>query len=107
MNAADFTQLSQFVRYARKRFDLPLLAGCFADGRPQPDIPSRAVGLSLVLGEVVRIPSFLQLQEETKVPQWQRWVGYPGTISMTPSAMSASGWIPRRCAGPGLGSIAN
>jgi hypothetical protein len=69
LNAADFTRLSQFVRYARKRFALPLLAGCFADGRPQPDIPYRAVGLSLVLGEVVRIPSLLQLQEETKVPQ--------------------------------------
>ena len=51
------------------------LAGCFADARPQPDIPSRAVRLSLVLGEVVHIPSLLQLQEETKVPQWQQWVG--------------------------------
>jgi hypothetical protein len=36
------------------------LAGCFADARPQPDIPSRAVRLSLVLGEVVHIPSLLQ-----------------------------------------------
>jgi hypothetical protein len=78
---SDFTQLSQFVAYAQKRFDLPLLAGCFADARPQPDIPSRAVGLSLVLGEVVHIPSLLQLQEETKLPQWQRWVGYHHPIS--------------------------
>ena len=81
MNNADFTQLSQFVTYAKKRFDLPLLAGCFADARPQPDIPSRSVGLSLVLGEVVHIPSLLQLQEETKLPQWQRWVGYQHPIS--------------------------
>ena len=66
---------------AQRRFDLPLRAGCFADTRPQPDIPSRAVGLSLVLGEGVHIPSFLQLQEETKLPQWQRWVGYPHPIS--------------------------
>jgi len=73
--------LSQFVHYAQKRFDLPLLAGCFADGRPQPEIPSRAVGLSLVLGEVVHMPSLLQLQQETKLPQWQRWVGYPHPIS--------------------------
>jgi len=78
---SDFTQLSQFVAYTQKRFDLPLLAGCFADARPQPDIPSRAVGLSLVLGEVVHIPSLLQLQEETKLPQWQRWVGYHHPIS--------------------------
>jgi hypothetical protein len=77
----DFTQLSQFVSYAQKRFDLSLLAGCFADARPQPGIPSRAVGLSLVLGEVVHIPSLLQLQEETKLPQWQRWVGYHHGIS--------------------------
>ncbi len=81
MNNADFTQLSQFVAYAQKRFDLPLLAGCFADARSQPDVPSRAVGLSLVLGEVVHIPSLLQLQAETKLPQWQRWVGYAHPIS--------------------------
>ena len=81
MNSADFTQLSQFVTYAQKRFDLPWLAGAFADSRPQPEIPSRAVWLSLVLGEVVHIPSFLQLEAETKLPQWQRWVGYPDPIS--------------------------
>jgi len=78
---SDFTQLSQFQSYAQKRFDLSLLAGCFHDARPQPDIPSRAVGLSLILGEVVHIPSLLQLQAETSLPQWQRWVGYPGEIS--------------------------
>jgi len=81
VNNPDFAQLSQFVTYAQKRFDLPLLAGCFADARPQPDIPARAVGLSLVLGEVVQIPSLLQLQAETKLPQWRRWVGYPHEIS--------------------------
>jgi hypothetical protein len=81
MNKADFSQLSQFQSYAQKRFALSLLAGCFADARPQPDIPCRAVGLSLLLGEVARIPSLLQLQEETKVPQWQRWVGYQHPIS--------------------------
>jgi hypothetical protein len=81
VNNADFTQLSQFVTYAQKRFDLPWLAGSFADSRPQPEIPSRAVWLSLILGEVVHIPSFLQLEAETKLPQWQRWVGYKDKIS--------------------------
>src|SRR5208282_562093 len=33
------------------------------------------------LGEVVHIPSLLQLQAETKVPQWQQWVGYQHPIS--------------------------
>ena len=81
MNNTDFIQLSQFQAYAQKRFELSLLAGGFADARPQPDIPARAVGLSLVLGEVTHIPSFLQLQAETKVPQWQAWVGYKHPIS--------------------------
>ena len=81
MSSADFTQLNQFVTYANKRFDLSLLAGSFGDGRPQPEIASRPVWLSLVLGEVVHIPSFLQLESETKLPQWQRWVGYKHKIS--------------------------
>ena len=104
MNSTAYNQLSQFVHYARKRFDLHLLAGSFSDARPQPDIPSRAVGLSLVLGEVVRIPSLLQLQAETKLPQWQRWVGYKDQIShdtfgyvserMVPDQLRrAAGWI--------------
>jgi hypothetical protein len=81
VNDTDFHQLDQFVCYAEKRFALPLLAGCFGDSRQEPAIPSRAVGLSLILGEVVHIPSFLQLEAETKLPQWQRWVGYLNPIS--------------------------
>jgi len=81
MAKADFTQLSQFVAYAQKRLDLPWLAGAFTDVRPQPQIPSRSVWLSLVLGEVVHIPSFLQWEKETELPQWQRWVGYSQKIS--------------------------
>jgi len=81
VNSADFTQLSQFVHYTDQRFDLPWLAGAFTDSRPQPEIPSRAVWLSLILGEVVQIGSHLQLEEETQLPQWQRWVGYPKPIS--------------------------
>ena len=81
MTDTDFQQLDRFVAYAEKRFELPLLAGCFGDSRQDPNIPSRAVGLSLILGEIVKIPSFLQLEEETKLPQWQRWVGYHNPIS--------------------------
>lgn len=77
----NFQQLDQFVSYAQKRFELALLAGCFGDSRQDPDIPSRPVGLSLLLGEVLKVPSLLQLQEETKLPQWQRWVGYHNPIS--------------------------
>jgi hypothetical protein len=81
VNNADFTQLSQFVHYAQQRFELPWLAGAFTDSRPQPEIPSRAVWLSLILGEVIRVGSHLQLEAETRIPQWQRWVGYRGAIS--------------------------
>lgn len=81
MNNADATLLSQFVNYGQKRFDLGLLLSGVGDGRPQPEIPAPPVVLSLVLGEVVHLPSFLQLQEETKQSQWQRWMGYKGAIS--------------------------
>ncbi len=81
MNNLEFSELSQFVHYAEQRFDLQWLAGAFTDSRPLPVIPSRAVWLSLVLGEVVQVPSLLQLEEETRLPQWQRWVGYRAPIS--------------------------
>jgi hypothetical protein len=81
MSEAQFNHLDRFVAYANKQFELSLLAGCFADDRADPDVPGRAVGLSLLLGEVVHIPSLLQLEEETKLPQWQRWVGYHQPIS--------------------------
>ncbi len=81
MPKRELIQLSQFVHYAQERFDLPWLAGAFTDWRPRPEIPSRAVWLSLVLGEVVHVPSFLQLEAETVLRPWQRWVGYGGKIS--------------------------
>ena len=81
MTELQFQDLDRFVAYADKQFDLPLLAGCFADERQEPEVPSRAVGLSLLLGEVAQVPSLLQLEEETQLPQWQRWVGYHGRIS--------------------------
>jgi len=107
VNSADFTQLSQFVHYAQQRFELPWLAGAFTDSRPQPEIASRAVWLSLILGEVIRVGSHLQLEAETRVPQWQRWVGYRGAIShdtfgyvserLDPAQLRRAGvWINRR-----------
>ena len=81
MTDTQFKDLDRFVSYAQKQFDLPLLAGCFADRRDEPEIPSRAVGLSLLLGEVIQTPGLSQLEEETKLPQWQQWVGYHDRIS--------------------------
>jgi len=81
MAEVQFDDLDRFVDYADKQFQLPLLAGCFASARCDPKIPSRALGLSLLLGEVAHVPSLFQLEEETKLPQWQRWVGYHDCIS--------------------------
>lgn len=69
------------MRYAQKTFHLNLLAGAFTDSRPCPEIPGRAVSLSLLLGEVAQIPSMFQLQAETQLPQWQHWIGYKHPIS--------------------------
>ena len=76
-----FDDLDRFVRYADQQFKLRLLAGCFAGSRTEPGVPDRAVGLSLLLGEVAQVASLHQLQQETHLPQWQRWVGYPEPIS--------------------------
>ena len=62
-------------------FHLNHLVGAFSDSRPYPEIPGRAMALSLLLGEVAQIPSLLQLERETELPQWQRWVGYKHSIS--------------------------
>jgi hypothetical protein len=81
MNNADASLLRGFVHYIQKRFQWPRLAAGLTDGRAQPVIPIRPIVLSLVLGEAARVPSLLQLQEETKLPQWQRWMGCQGPIS--------------------------
>lgn len=81
MSEVPFDDLDRFVAYANKQFELQLLAGCFASERFDPEIPDRAMGLSLLLGEVAHIPSLRQLEEETKLPQWQRWMGYHDRIS--------------------------
>jgi hypothetical protein len=39
MTDPQFKDLDRFVSYAQKQFDLPLLAGCFADGRVDPRFP--------------------------------------------------------------------
>lgn len=76
-----FDDLPRFVAYAKKMFHLNLLAGAFADERLYPEIPGRAISLSLLFGEVAQIPSLLQLEKETELPQWQHWVGYKKRIS--------------------------
>lgn len=98
MTDALFKDLDRLVTYADKQFDLQLLAGCFADSRSEPDVPGRAVGLSLLLGEVAHIPSLLQLEAETQLPQWQRWMGYLGSISHDTFGYASNRMDPERLA---------
>lgn len=97
-----FNQVDRLVAYADKQFELKLLAGCFASDRVDPDVPDRAVGLSLLLGEVVHIPSLLQLEEETKSPQWQRWIGYHQSISHDTLGYTSNGMNPESLRRAGL-----
>ena len=96
MSNLRFDDLDRFVSYADKQFELGLLAGCFAGSRAEPGVPDRAVGLSLVLGEVAHIPSLNQLMEETQLPQWQRWVGYFGPISHDTFGYASNRMEPQR-----------
>jgi hypothetical protein len=96
MTDAQFDDLDRFVAYADKQFELRLLAGCFASDRAEPGVPDRAAGLSLLLGEVVHIPSFNQLEQETRLPQWQRWIGYREPISNDTFGYAANRMDPER-----------
>lgn len=102
MSDAQFTDLGRFVTYADKQFQLRLLAGCFANDRVDPDVPDRAVGLSLLLGEVAHIPSLLQLEEETKLPQWQRWMGYLAPVSHDTLGYASNRMDPERLRRAGI-----
>jgi hypothetical protein len=73
--------LNTFNHYLRRVFKFHCLLFRLHDSRPQPKIPTSAGVLSLLLGAALRVPSFLQLQAETKRAAWQRQVGYAHPIS--------------------------
>ena len=74
-------QLQGFVHYVNKVFDLDFLAKAVTDARPWPQIPTSCVWLSLFFGAVMRVPSFLQLEAETRRRCWQRWIQWEKPIS--------------------------
>jgi hypothetical protein len=74
-------RLGQFWHYVTKVFALPVRLRSLRDERSQPVIPTRVFSASLLLGAVLRVPSFLQLQAETARRGWQRLVGWPQPIS--------------------------
>jgi len=51
------------------------------DRRPYPEIPTRALVVSLFLGAVLRVGSYLDLAEQTKRRRWQHLIHWPERIS--------------------------
>lgn len=69
-------RIRQFWHYVRKVFDLPGHLRCVRDQRCDPEVPTWAVTASLFLGALLRRPSFLQIQADTKRRGWQRLIAY-------------------------------
>src|SRR5438105_6467608 len=74
-------QLAQFLDYAKKVFDLPGLLRRIGDGRCDPQIPGRAVLITLVMGVILRLDSYLKISRRSQRPRWQRLMSWHGSIS--------------------------
>lgn len=74
-------RLRQFWHAVTKIFDLPRRLRAVRDDRTDPEISAAVLTTSLFLGAVLRVPSFLQLQAETRRPGWQRLIGWSKPIS--------------------------
>jgi hypothetical protein len=74
-------QLALFLNYASKVFGLGRLLRGVRDQRPYPEIPTRALLVSLLMGVVLRVGSYLDLAEQTKRRRWQHLIHWPARIS--------------------------
>jgi hypothetical protein len=74
-------QLRQFWGAAVKVFALARRLRGLRDQRVDPEIPPAVVVGALLLGAVLRVPSFLQLQKETARRGYQRLLAWPRAIS--------------------------
>jgi hypothetical protein len=74
-------RLGQLWHYVDKVFDLPRRLRAVRDERPYPVIPTSAVTARLLLGALLRLPSFLQMAWETRRRGWQRLVGLKQPVS--------------------------
>lgn len=73
--------LAQFLGYVFKVFALGQQFRGVRDRRPYPEIPTRVVVLSLLLGVVLRVGSYLDLADQTRRRRWQHLVHWPKAIS--------------------------
>ena len=74
-------RLAQFLHYTQKVFALKTLLRGVGDGRPFATIHTTAVLLTLVLGVVLRISSYLDLAVQTKRRRWRHLCGLKAAIS--------------------------
>jgi hypothetical protein len=74
-------RLAQFLHYAQKVFGLKTLLGGVRDERPLAQIPTAAVVLSLLLGVVLRVSSYLALAQQTQRRRWRHLCGLKGPLS--------------------------
>jgi hypothetical protein len=74
-------ELAQFLYYAQKVYGLRGLLRAVGDGRPFPKIPLLPVLITLLLGVVLRVGSYLNLSEQTLRRRWQHLSGLKGPVS--------------------------
>ena len=74
-------QLAQFLTYVIKVFALNHVVRSVRDARPQPQIPTRPLLLSLLLGVVLRVGSYHDLAKQTKRRRWQHLIHWSQRIS--------------------------
>jgi hypothetical protein len=74
-------RLAQFLHYVQKVFGLKRLLRGVGDERPLAQIPTHAVLISLVLGVVLRISSYLDLSRQTRRRRWRHLCGLKAPIS--------------------------
>lgn len=74
-------ELALFLTYATKVFHLGQLLRGVRDQRSAPLIPTRALLLSLVMGVVLRVSSYLDLSHQTKRRRWQHLIHWHQRIS--------------------------
>jgi hypothetical protein len=73
--------LRRFWQAAAKVFDLPRRLRGLSDHRHAPQIPPSVLTTAMLLGALLRVPSFLQLQQETARRGIQRLLGWSRRLS--------------------------
>jgi hypothetical protein len=74
-------ELARFLDYVTKVFALGRIVRGVRCHRPYPQIPTRPLFLSLLLGVILRAGSYLDISQQTKRRRWQHLIHWSGRIS--------------------------